>query len=59
MAITLTGFALLLGTVSPLVVIPVFVWWMTTRFIVLEEEHLTEQFGAAYLEYRSRVRRWL
>jgi protein-S-isoprenylcysteine O-methyltransferase Ste14 len=59
MTLILLGLAVALGTLSPLVVIPVFVWWITTRFIVLEEQHLAEQFGQEYAAYRSRVRRWL
>ncbi|MGH2349381.1 MAG: methyltransferase family protein, partial [bacterium] len=33
MTLILLGLALALGTLSPLIVIPIFVWWITTRFI--------------------------
>ncbi|HEV8354800.1 MAG TPA: isoprenylcysteine carboxylmethyltransferase family protein [bacterium] len=59
MTLMLIGLALTLGTLSPLIVTPVFVWWITTRFIVLEERHLDEQFGSRYAAYKSQVRRWL
>jgi protein-S-isoprenylcysteine O-methyltransferase Ste14 len=55
----LTGLALVLGTASPVVVIPVFVWLLTTRFIVAEERALQARFGDDFRAYQSRVRRWL
>jgi protein-S-isoprenylcysteine O-methyltransferase Ste14 len=59
MTLILLGLALALGTLSPLIVIPIFIWWITTRFIALEEHHLEEQFGSIYAVYKSQVRRWL
>ncbi len=59
MTFLLLGLAIALGTLSPLVVVPVFVWWITTRFIALEEQHLAEQFGPTYAAYKAQVRRWL
>lgn len=59
MTLMLLGLAAALGTLSPLIVVPVFVWWITTRFIALEEHHLGEQFGPQYTTYKSQVRRWL
>ena len=59
MVLVLFGIAVMLGTVSPLVVIPVFTWWITVRFIVPEEQHLNTQFGRTFTDYRSKVRRWL
>lgn len=55
----LVGLAVLLGTASPVVVVPVFAWLITTRFIVAEERALEARFGAQYTEYRRHVRRWL
>jgi protein-S-isoprenylcysteine O-methyltransferase Ste14 len=55
----LAGIGLLLESFAPLVVIPVFVGVIRTRFIAAEEQMLAQQFGDAYAEYRSRVRRWL
>lgn len=59
MVLILAGIALLLGTVTPLLVIPVFFWLITVRFIVKEEAALEAQFGEQYLEYKKKVRRWL
>ncbi len=55
----LAGLALLLESLSPLVVVPIFAWIIATRFIAAEERMLGERFGADYAEYRARVRRWL
>ena len=55
----LMGLALVLGTASPVVVVPVFAWLIATRFIVAEERALEARFGAQYAEYKRRVRRWL
>ena len=59
LSIVLAGIGLLLESFAPLVVIPVFVGVIRTRFIAAEEQMLAQQFGDAYAEYRSRVRRWL
>ena len=59
MVIILFGIAVLLGTLTPLFVIPVFAWLITSQFLVREEEDLAKRFGEQYLDYTSRVRRWL
>jgi len=55
----LAGIGVLLGTVTPLVVIPVFVRAIQARFIAVEERMLRERFGAEYEAYQRRTRRWL
>ncbi|HEX6137443.1 MAG TPA: isoprenylcysteine carboxylmethyltransferase family protein [Casimicrobiaceae bacterium] len=55
----LAGIGLLLESFAPLVVIPIFVWIIRTRFVAAEEQMLEQQFGSAYAAYRARVRRWL
>ena len=55
----LSGLGLWLASLTPLVVIPLFAWWLTVKFIIPEEHGLAEQFGQAYSAYRTRVRRWL
>lgn len=57
--IGLIGFWLGLGTVSPVIVIPIYVWLITTRFIVVEEAMLEARFGDTYREYMVSTRRWL
>lgn len=59
MVLVLLGVWLLLGSLSPALVMLLFVWWISTRFIAKEEQHLETQFGRAYLEYKAKVRRWL
>ena len=59
MVIGLTGVACMLGTVTPLLVIPIFIWVIRTRFIRVEEGMLAERFGDEYVQYQARVRRWL
>jgi protein-S-isoprenylcysteine O-methyltransferase Ste14 len=55
----LVGLGLVLESVSPFVVVPIFAWIIATRFIAIEERMLGERFGAVYTDYRARVRRWL
>jgi protein-S-isoprenylcysteine O-methyltransferase Ste14 len=55
----LIGLALMLESLSPLLVVAAFAWIIATRFIAVEERMLDERFGTAYAEYRARVRRWL
>ena len=55
----LSGIGLALGTLSPFLVIPAFVWTIQKRFIAHEEAMLEKSFGAAYAEYKKRIRRWL
>ena len=59
MALILVGIWILLGSFLPVLAIPLFVSWISTRFIAKEERHLELQFGRTYLEYKAKVRRWL
>jgi protein-S-isoprenylcysteine O-methyltransferase Ste14 len=58
MVLILTGIAVVLGSLTPLVVVPLFVWLMTALFIRHEEASLEEQFGDDYTGYKQSVRRW-
>jgi protein-S-isoprenylcysteine O-methyltransferase Ste14 len=55
----LMGWALDLGTASPWIVPPVFVFIVTVLQIIPEEQALEKLFGEQYVEYRRRVARWL
>jgi protein-S-isoprenylcysteine O-methyltransferase Ste14 len=57
--LVLAGLFVLLGTLSPLLVIPPFFWLIRARFVVPEEAHMERHFGERYLDYKRRVRRWL
>ncbi len=59
MVVALLGVTMLLGTVSPFLPIPVFVWIIRKQFIEGEERFLEEIFGEQYVAYKRRVRRWL
>ena len=59
MVLLLAGAALLLGSVSPWVVIPPFVWLINRNIIPMEEAMLTDAFGDEYRQYQNRVRRWI
>ena len=59
MLLILIGIFLLLGSLSPLIVIPVYIQLITRKFIRPEEMMLLETFGNAYENYKGRVRRWI
>jgi protein-S-isoprenylcysteine O-methyltransferase Ste14 len=59
LVLSLVGVSILLGSVGAFLAIPVFVWILQTQFIAGEERFLEEIFGARYLDYKTRVRRWL
>jgi protein-S-isoprenylcysteine O-methyltransferase Ste14 len=59
LVLSLCGVAILLGSISAWIPIPVFVWIIQARFIAGEERFLEEIFGEQYRAYRQRVRRWL
>jgi len=59
MVIGLMGLFVGLGTLAPLIVVPVFVWLITTSFIVHEERIMEEHFGDDYRDYKASVRRWI
>jgi len=55
----LIGVTILLGSLSPWVIIPIFAVLMEVVFIRVEERMLGEKFGPVWLEYKKKVRRWL
>jgi protein-S-isoprenylcysteine O-methyltransferase Ste14 len=59
MLLVLTGVAVLLGSVTPFLLPPMFAWLIQQRFIRHEEAMLEERFGDEYRAFRARVRRWL
>ena len=59
MALVLVGTALLLGNMLTILVVPLFMVIIQTRFIVPEERMLGELFDADYKNYCARVRRWI
>lgn len=59
MLLVLLGVDVFLGSISPFLVPPLFVWLIQQRFIRREEAMLEERFGDEYRGFRQRVRRWL
>jgi protein-S-isoprenylcysteine O-methyltransferase Ste14 len=58
-ALILLGVAGLFGTLTPLLVVPVFMILIDGGFIWPEEMMLEQKFGQGYLDYKKKVRRWI
>jgi protein-S-isoprenylcysteine O-methyltransferase Ste14 len=59
MVLMLLGVALLLGNVATLCPIPLFFLVIRNHFVLGEERFLEAAFAQQYLDYKSKVRRWL
>lgn len=59
MAVSLAGLAILLGTVTPMLIVPLFIAVADRVFMVVEEKAMEETFGDTCRDYRKRVRRWI
>lgn len=59
MALILLGWAAFLTSALSVIVLPVFVAYLTRFQIVPEERALALEFGADYAAYRAAVRRWV
>lgn len=59
LSLILLGVALALGSLGPLLVVPLFMAFIQRDFIGPEERSLEQRFGDEYRDYRRRVRRWL
>ena len=59
LGLILTGVALMGGSLGALLPLPVFIAVIQFRFIHGEERFLQGIFGQQYLDYCSRVRRWI
>ena len=56
---SLVGVTLLLRSLTPLLVLPLFVLVVTVMQIIPEEKALTQIFGEEFQYYKQRVPRWL
>jgi protein-S-isoprenylcysteine O-methyltransferase Ste14 len=56
--LVLVGWALWLGSVAAVAVVPVWMAVLTRLQIVPEERALLDRFGGEYAQYRDAVRRW-
>ena len=59
MVLILLGVALLLGTLTPFVIVVGFAILLDWIFIRSEEKMLEAKFGRTWLEYKAKVRRWI
>jgi protein-S-isoprenylcysteine O-methyltransferase Ste14 len=59
MVLIVAGVAILLGSVTPWIAVAVLAVLLDRVFIAREEKMLAGTFGAAFEDYRARVRRWL
>ena len=55
----LAGFLLRWEAWPALVLVPLFIWLITDRFIAGEERRLQHVFGRGFDDYAARVRRWI
>lgn len=55
----LLAISVYLGTLTSVLIVPAFVWYITEFQIKPEESRLSEIFGDRYQAYTTRVRRWL
>lgn len=59
MVLACIGFAIILGNLWILLLVPLCVWALHRFAIQPEEAYLERKFGERYLSYKRRVRRWL
>jgi protein-S-isoprenylcysteine O-methyltransferase Ste14 len=59
MVALLVGVALMLGSLTPWLIAPAFVWVINRNIIPVEEAMMAAAFGAEYEQYRAHTRRWL
>jgi protein-S-isoprenylcysteine O-methyltransferase Ste14 len=57
--LVLIGIAVLLGSLTPWFIVPLFAVLMDRVFISVEEQMLQARFGQAWSEYKAQVRRWI
>ena len=57
--LNLAGWAIYLTHVLPLLLLPIFVYYLNRFQIEPEEQRLAERFGTEFTSYRDSVPRWL
>ena len=59
MFMMLSGVAVLMGSLGAWLPVPAFVLIIRNNFVLGEERFMEAAFGQQYLDYKSKVRRWL
>ena len=59
MFMILSGLAFMLGSISPLLPLGLFMLVIRYNFVAGEERFLEDAFGQDYLDFKTKVRRWL
>jgi protein-S-isoprenylcysteine O-methyltransferase Ste14 len=59
MAVIQAAFAVMFATAWILILLPPVLLFIRRGVIAREERYLESKFGAGYLDYKNRVRRWL
>jgi protein-S-isoprenylcysteine O-methyltransferase Ste14 len=59
MFLMLLGGAILMGSIGALLPMPIFVLVIRNHFVLAEERFLEAAFSRQYLDYQSKVRRWI
>jgi protein-S-isoprenylcysteine O-methyltransferase Ste14 len=55
----LGGIWLLLGSLTPLIIIPMYIVITNTVYIRFEEKMMADTFGELYFAYKSKTRKWI
>lgn len=58
-ALVLAGLALRWDAPIALILVPLFIFTITQRFILAEEDRLRRKFGADFADYCQKTRRWV
>lgn len=59
MVLVLIGISVFLGSITPYIVVILFIVLIHSLFIKSEEKMLAEEFGDDWLEYKKKTRRWI
>jgi protein-S-isoprenylcysteine O-methyltransferase Ste14 len=58
MSMIIAGISIVLGSLTPLLMIPLFVIIIDRRFITKEEKMLLKQYGKVFDQYKQKVCKW-
>jgi len=59
MVAIVAGMAALLGTATPVIILPAFAALLVFKFVPAEEKQMEQAFGKAWQDYKQRVRKWI